>query len=555
MSTPPCSPSHRYIALVPRGLQHTICENLVSSCGAFSVAVVADPPVPSNAALRETFRVTRSKDDAKGRNRRRYECLEGGTTESDAMVGPIPNGRSNNGNRMVGYFNSHPTDKNHDGAVRTKTIVCEAGLLGGIVWVSFETTTARNMVRTIGIETRCIGPLMAMIQQVTVDFPSPTVSLSQAVECIHTSIDLPTYTAHFEDAFRLWREHVQHCWQETVGATAVSPHLWNNEKTTSLKYRLSFVRSTDGGETNHPYTRVELLSSEVASLLVPEHYRVSWTVDLKHYDIEIVLLQRDQHLVIGFTLRPYRLCGITSFSQGGLPGDITPPIVRHTSEVEVVRLKAPTAQTLLLQANIQPGDVVLDPCCGIGTIPYEASLMGAVVAMGGDLVLGPQQVALRSVALPYLQQRRKRVECMAIDASCVPLRSQCIDVVVSDLPFGHHCLSSSGLDQFLPLLLAEMGRLLRVNTGRLVLLCGSYVPILEAMRKQDGVWNLPCQSVFPVSIGGHVAWVITCTRGHSVSQREPNHIEKVRKLTRKRETIEKQQMSLPDTAKRRRAQA
>ena len=37
------------------------------------------------------------------------------------------------------------------------------------------------------------------------------------------------------------------------------------------------------------------------------------------------------------------------------------------------RLRSSTAWLMLRLARVQPGDVVLDPMCGIGTVPLEAA--------------------------------------------------------------------------------------------------------------------------------------------------------------------------------------
>jgi hypothetical protein len=104
-------------------------------------------------------------------------------------------------------------------------------------------------------------------------------------------------------------------------------------------------------------------------------------------------------------------------------------------------------------------------------------------------------------------------------------------------------LPKSKLDAVLPLMLAEMARVLRPRTGRMVLLCGSHVPILEALYQatnngKNYVWTLPCTAVFPVNIGGLQAWVIRVKRGSDGDVPTATHKERVRQLTRKRERNE-----------------
>ena len=75
----------------------------------------------------------------------------------------------------------------------------------------------------------------------------------------------------------------------------------------------------------------------------------------------------------------------------------------------------------------------------------------------------------------------------------------------------------------------------------MLLLCGAYPSILDSLAKlndlqPDGaVWNLPCEAVFPVNIGGLVAWVVKVKRGPGEAKRVTNHMERLQKLMRKRE--------------------
>ena len=139
-------------------------------------------------------------------------------------------------------------------------------------------------------------------------------------------------------------------------------------------------------------------------------------------------------------------------------------------------------------------------------------------------------------------------DLLAWDATHLPIRTAAIDVVVTDLPFGQFCMSAVKLDAFLPLLLAEMARVIRPCTGRMVLLCGSYIGILRSLiyaneclasNSQELIWELPCTAVFPVNIGGNLAWVVHVRRSCGQPKSLPDQRDKVRKLIQKREHTEK----------------
>jgi SAM-dependent methyltransferase len=228
--------------------------------------------------------------------------------------------------------------------------------------------------------------------------------------------------------------------------------------------------------------------------------------------------------------------------------------------------------------------VLLDPCAGIGTIPMETMFLPKfsrhqpALALGGDLVLGPcgmaslattYEKAARRVAADLASGKTITAEnLLAWDASHLPIRSGSVDVIVSDLPFGHSCLSSKKLSQLLPVLMSELARVLRPGLGRMVLLCGYYLPILEELRRTNEssaytiinasntndtfakrthiaattatsallpIWTLPCQAVFPVNIGGHLAWVIQVRRGMGTARSISRQVERVRKMAHTRE--------------------
>jgi hypothetical protein len=202
---------------------------------------------------------------------------------------------------------------------------------------------------------------------------------------------------------------------------------------------------------------------------------------------------------------------------------------------------------LMHLAQVQRGDLVLDPCAGIGTIPMQVP--HGAVGISGDLVLTDSGLA--PLAINYVQafavDRKKNANLVAWDASWLPLHSNSVDVVVSDLPFGQQCMSAEKLNNFLPLLIGELSRVLRPTTGRMVLLCGSYPAILEALEliNQESdpdtiVWRLPCQSCFPVNIGGLLAWVVIVYRGSCEGKRTKNHEQRCSKLTARRSRIEQQ---------------
>lgn len=400
---------------------------------------------------------------------------------------------------------------------------------------------------------------------------------------------------------------------------------------TSIKYRLSCVRAESSA---YQFSRQELLG-RMAPVFLPssrndclsrdrqpnriyhELHCHKWKVDLNRYHMELVLFLRPHCWVMGISLKPYSFLGLRGFAPGlALPTDVSPPLYgapplglggRTTPAAPATTLRPANAQILLHLARLQPGEIVLDPCAGIGTIPIETQFQMSkfhtlsppplpappVLALGGDVVLTPSPFGLGSWASAYQKQSQKyqkqsvarnltlsttpaAVDLFAWDACQLPFRDAFVDVVVTDLPFGKLCLSAAKLNQILPLLMNEMARVLCPGTGRMVLLCGAYTAILETLeqanensqvtkisttkidennqgekQQEQHIWNLPCQAVFPVNIGGLLAWIIQVERGLGTIRPIENKTARLLKLVQRRDQVRRREEAVEQQRKAR----
>jgi tRNA G10 N-methylase Trm11 len=290
------------------------------------------------------------------------------------------------------------------------------------------------------------------------------------------------------------------------------------------------------------YKREDFLKKVVDDIMLPQNSK-GWKVNLKDYDVEVVILVPSPScLAVGLTLRPYQLLNTNAFNRNVLPSDVSLPYIsgHHTSGI--TRLRPTNAQLLLELADIQLGDIVLDPCAGIGTIPLNATTKKGV-GLGGDLLMAPNDSGgseARVASLEYMRQfgrSHPSTNICAWDTGSLPIRSSSIDVIVSDLPFGKQCLSSSKLYMLLPLWLGEFARVLRPS-GRIVLLCGAFGAVVECMQdiNQTGKnENWIITATFPVNIGGILAWVVMAQRTSTPTIQVKNHQGRQRKLTANRD--------------------
>lgn len=126
-------------------------------------------------------------------------------------------------------------------------------------------------------------------------------------------------------------------------------------------------------------------------------------------------------------------------------------------------LKPSAAAALVMVADVQAGQRVLDPCCGSGTLLIEAAFQGALVC-GGDSDLAAAQAAQINCRAAGISAS---LQCWQAEA--LPLASASIDRVICNLPWGRQTQVDGSLATFYQAAFAEMRRVLAPN-GRIALL-------------------------------------------------------------------------------------
>lgn len=129
-------------------------------------------------------------------------------------------------------------------------------------------------------------------------------------------------------------------------------------------------------------------------------------------------------------------------------------------EVERPGALRPTVAALMVNLAGAPGETLLDPCCGSGTILGEALAAGWETSRGGDIAPDAVEVARRNAP---------GAEVIEWDVRHLPLPDASVDAVVSNLPFGRQFQVQGSMSDWLTAALAEMARVTRPG-GRLVLL-------------------------------------------------------------------------------------
>ncbi|KAF9583338.1 hypothetical protein BGW38_009729 [Lunasporangiospora selenospora] len=242
--------------------------------------------------------------------------------------------------------------------------------------------------------------------------------------------------------------------------------------TLPIRFRASF----DRGNIQHKGIRSQDVAAALGGMagdVFPE-----WKVDLKVYDIEVMgwWIEKTQ----GSTHVKSNYCPVESRSQSENHASKKtrldqPQEEQHSRQLQVenkdnplqmqisltlplafsncphryrpvdgrTSLKIEIAYNLLTFANIQPGDVVLDACAGVGTLP----IVGAIhypqsLFLGLELV--PENIDKAATNAEAMAQRQdqtakrtlrshSRASLLLGDARVIPLRSDSVDLIISGI--------------------------------------------------------------------------------------------------------------------------
>ncbi|XP_001632216.2 tRNA (guanine(6)-N2)-methyltransferase THUMP3 isoform X2 [Nematostella vectensis] len=291
---------------------------------------------------------------------------------------------------------------------------------------------------------------------------------------------------HWKSALETWKAFTGYQGPVTKTDDDVAKQLSAEEIKSLPSFRVTCSRSGN----NHDFKSSDAAAQLGGGLNDLFH----WPVNLSNADIEIILNVVDDRVVVGVAL--------TRETQGR----------RNIEHFGPTTLKSSLAYCLLKLADIKTGDVVCDPMCGGGSIPIEALLNWplCVHICGDHHELAPSRTLANLSALTSKQNRKLPLDIYQWDVCNLPFKTNSMDVIVTDLPFGKKSGSKQNNWSLYPQALDELARVCPPKTGRAVILTHDKKALAKTLQRMQKWWKV--KLTLWVNMGGLQSGVYSLLR-------------------------------------------
>ncbi|KAI7879746.1 S-adenosyl-L-methionine-dependent methyltransferase [Lichtheimia hyalospora FSU 10163] len=213
-----------------------------------------------------------------------------------------------------------------------------------------------------------------------------------------------------------------------------------------------------------------------------------WKVNLEHYDYQVLATWTRQEKEGPITL----LLGIS----------LAVPDTRYRHRIHFGRtsLNPAIAYCLVQLADPQPGQVVFDMCCGTGTIPIEGA------AAYPDTMWFGSEVKVKTLSEKAQGNVKhaglSNVDLFLADGRQLCMRDACVDIIISDWPWGLREGSFSTIQKLYPRFMRQIERVLRSHGKAYIVTQGHklFNRVLAYPWCKEA-WNI--DRVISIGIGGY----------------------------------------------------
>merc|ERR1712002_1381641 len=179
--------------------------------------------------------------------------------------------------------------------------------------------------------------------------------------------------------------------------------------------------------------------------------------------------------------------------------------MRNIAHFGPTTLRPTIAYNMLALCEIQAGDTICDLMCGGGTIPIESSIHWSnCYTICGDnhpkaINRCKDNFLSLNEKLCSKQRRLVSYDIIEWDVCNLPLKDRCVDLFITDMPFGKKSGSKKNNWELYLKALQEMARVITVN-GKACLLTQDEKCMIKTLKSCKSFWH--CDRTISINIGG-----------------------------------------------------